>query len=56
MREKFATMSERVSNNTEEIDTLSATEMEEIARKENEKVITYLEPQRIQFTTNCING
>ena len=56
MREKFVTMSECVSNNTEEIDTLSATEIEEIVRKENEKVITCLEPQRIQFATNCING
>ena len=39
-------MSERVSNITEEIDTLSATETEEIAREEKEKVITCLEPQR----------
>ena len=38
--------------NTEEIDTLSATETDEKAREENEKVITWLEPQRIQFTTD----
>ena len=51
MREKFATMSELASDNTEEIDEmdkLSATETDEKAREENEKVITWLEPRRIQ--------
>ena len=54
-------MSERASGNTEEIDemdALSATETDEKAREENEKVITWLEPRRIQFrvTIDCING
>ena len=45
MREKFATMSERASDNTEEIDEIdklsAATETDEKAREENEKVITW---------------
>ena len=59
MREKFATMSERPSDNMEEIDeidTLSATETDEKEREENKKVITWLEPWRIRFTIHCING
>ena len=53
MYKKFATVSEHVSDNTEEIDTLSATETDEKVCEENEKVITWLELTINGYSYKC---